>query len=788
MKALESAVSAELRVYVKGVETNAERKRYDMMIHAAGSDWTENTLNYKNHSQKAMTGEELYRGPFKDNGYFTVEILNYLKNELYNEDGSLTVSFRFANEGHSDALLSYLYTKESNFQPMIVIKSSIYEQTLNLSKVANTGYEPWGYAEQLANEWFSELRDKIYPKDANGNVIYHEEVEEFGPEGYAAKAPTGDYIHEMTWKTGTPWTNTASTGYRMTEDQWRAEKYARTLATLGSSSGERFLDSKYAEQISEYDVYGGIANAGFKGQTTGFFHTEKLQGRTYIIDPLGNPYFAVGVNTIVLGDSENHRNYSLAKFGTEEAYFEYITRSLQGMGINTGFESTRQALLGVENGLNVLASVPGVRTYMSKIGRSQVSEGVFPFNNTINVFDPDFVTVVNSGVANTIEQNGYKDNPRVFAYHADNELPSGNDILERYLTLDVASEPTNAFSYALAWTFLQRIMDNPIVTLTDYQNSEDRAAINSEFLCFVYARQYRVIREAIEAVDKDHMYVGSRVNGTCYGDEGYHRAAGYYLDIITVNLYGGLNPQSNYISDIYRNSGKPYIVTEFFAKGMDAIDANGYPIANSTGAGILVQTQANRAAYYEHYVMNLLQSKACVGWSWYRYRDNDQGVYSTGSSSTPLIMLHVTYGEFPKANTFMNVETGEILTASQVGTNYRELYHGEPMASNQNVNKGIYNSDFSSVVVEYTYDKNGKFLGSKGYEVVTPETETPAVGTVLRSADGTKTFTIGSVTAEDGTVTKTELTVYEGKYLALAASYKSISDHIMGLVNYFDAK
>ena len=45
----------------------------------------------------------------------------------------------------------------------------------------------------------------------------------------------------------------------------------------------------------------------------------------------------------------------------------------------------------------------------------------------------------------------------------------------------------------------------------------------------------------MEAVDKNHMLLGSRVNGNCPSDEGYLRAAGYYLDIITTNLYGGLN-------------------------------------------------------------------------------------------------------------------------------------------------------------------------------------------------------------------------------------------------------
>ena len=77
------------------------------------------------------------------------------------------------------------------------------------------------------------------------------------------------------------------------------------------------------------------------------------------------------------------------------------------------------------------------------------------------------------------------------------------------------------------------------------------------------------------------MYLGSRVNGVCREKEGYLRAAGRYLDILSVNLYGGLNPDVDMIRGMYRYSGIPFLVTEFFAKGMDSIDANGYKLANS---------------------------------------------------------------------------------------------------------------------------------------------------------------------------------------------------------------
>jgi hypothetical protein len=788
VKALDSAATANLKIFVKGVENNSSRIRREMMVYATATDWTEDVLNHSNHAQLAFNQEKLAQLAYEDSAYIVVDIMEYLNEQILNDDGSLTVSFCLVNEGHESALLTYLLSKEADYgQPMIEVGGSLYNIHLNLEKVGNKGYEPWGYAEYLTNQWFDVLRDQIYPKDENGNVLYHE-IEDLAPEGYDGTKPTGDFTHEIIWKNGTQWNTNASKGYIVQESEWKAEKYARTLVTLGVSTANKFLDSEYATMISEYDEYGGITNAGFKGEATGFFHTEKLQGRTYIIDPLGNPYFALGINTVCLGDSANHKEYSLAKFGTAENYYNEISASLKDMGITIAYGGDSAELLQVEDGLAIVVGVSVVTPYMSKLGRSQVSEGVYPFNNTINVFDPDYEKNAYDVVQTKIVEKGYANNPRVFGFTTDNEQPSGTDLLDRYLMLDPTTEPTNAFSYATAWTWLARRMDVVAPTLEEYQAHPERAQMNSEFLGFMYGRFYSVARDAIKSVAPNQMYIGSRVNGNCRTDEGYLRVAGYYLDIITTNLYGGLNPDAETIVNFYRYSGKPFIVTEFFAKAMDSIDANGYMIANSTGAGILVKTQQERADYYEHYALAMLESKACVGWTWYRYRDNDQGVYSTGSSSTPLIMLHVTYGANAKANTFMNMETGEILTAQQVGTNYRELYHGEPMASNQNVNKGFYNSNFNSTVVVYTYDKNGKLLESKGYDVQTPENEMLASGTVLKSLDGSKTFTVGSTTNADGTRTETVLTVYDGKYVALATAARSISDHLIGLVRYFDAK
>lgn len=785
VKSLDTAASAKLRIYIPSIDSNQYRKLYDVLLHATKADWDEHSLTFQNHTSLATTMEFLGQGPCRASSYFSIDVLQYLRSEVINEDGTMTVSFRITSEGFGDALEVFVYSKETTFKPILEISNSIYEISTNLEKMANVGYEPWGYAESLVDEWFDELQYKVWNTDMFGESLCHEEKGVFAPEGYGAKQATGDFTVPVNWLNNGIWSTNEAEGYIYGKEYLRSDKFARTLSTLGTSKANAFLSSSYAQMKAEYDVYGGITNAGFTGEATGFFHTEEHEGRSYIIDPLGNPYFAFGMNEVGLG-ADNHIGYSLDTYGTEENFYKTMTADLLELGINTAFVSSNEKLLAVEDSLACVVGIDVIGHYMNRIGRAKISEGQFPYNNTMNVFDPDFVTVSEEYVAKQIEKGGYVDNPHIFGYTTDNELPAARDLLGGYLTLNPAEEATNAFSYAVAWTWLARRMelDNP--TLADYLNSPERDRMAQEFFSFVYARYYKVARDAIRASDPNHMYLGSRVAGDCKVNEGYHRAAGYYLDVITVNLYDGMNPSAETISNIYRFSGKPFIVTEFYAMSFDAVDANGWMLASSTGAGAFVFTQEHRATYYEHYVLSLLESKACVGWIWYRLRDCDQSIYRSINLGKELIMLDSDGSETIVANTFMDKD-GIIYNAKQVGF-YDTIYQGNLINSNQNSNKGLYNSDFSSNVVVYEYDAKGNLISYKGYKVEHPESEAPVEGTVLKALDGDATFTIGSVTNADGSRSETVLTVYRGRYVALARSIRLISNHIIGLVNYFDAQ
>lgn len=61
------------------------------------------------------------------------------------------------------------------------------------------------------------------------------------------------------------------------------------------------------------------------------------------------------------------------------------------------------------------------------------------------------------------------------------------------------------------------------------------------------------------------------------------------------------------------------MITEWYAKAMDA------GLANTGGAGWIVKTQRDRGLFYQNFTLALLESKACVGWDWFKYSDNDPG-------------------------------------------------------------------------------------------------------------------------------------------------------------------
>jgi hypothetical protein len=335
-----------------------------------------------------------------------------------------------------------------------------------------------------------------------------------------------------------------------------------------------------------YDSYGGWLE--LKGKKTGFFHTEQIQGRWWLVSPEGNAFFSKGVDHVSFApesDSAPEAPHDLA------AWAKTAAEQLGGWNFNTlgAWSSTQMYTVG-------LAYAPMVDVAASA-GRDVWLKG-----GVVDYFSAEFQQAADRA-AQRICAPRAKD-PWVLGYFTDNELRWGADwrgtssLLEAYLKM-----PATAPGYQKASAFL---------TARGHEPSSLSAEDKSEFLGLAAAEYARVASEAIRGTDPNHLVLGCRF--ALYPADAAIRAVGRYFDAISYHSYNPVPPVDR-LELITRLTGKPVLLSEFSFKAMDS----GLP--NTKGAAKPVATQEDRAKGFANYVEALAALPGCVGYHWFQYRD-----------------------------------------------------------------------------------------------------------------------------------------------------------------------
>jgi len=335
-----------------------------------------------------------------------------------------------------------------------------------------------------------------------------------------------------------------------------------------------------------YDAYGGWL--GLKGEKTGFFHTQRIDGRWWLVTPNGNAFFSKGVDNVSYApeaDSSPKAPDDLA------AWAAMAAGQLRGWNFNTvgAWGASQLYTAGI-------AYAPVVNI-ASSVGRDVWLKG-----GVVDYFSPEFHDAADR-VAQRLCAPHAKD-PWVLGYFTDNELRWGRDwrsqesLLEGYLKM-----PETSAGFLKASEFV-KARGHAAASLTD----DDK----SEFLGMVAKEYARVTSEAIRRADPNHMVLGCRFAG--YPGDSVIQGVGPYFDVISYHSYSPL-PPSDRLELITKLTGKPTMITEFSFKAMDS----GLP--NTKGAAKPVATQADRAAGFQAYVEALAALPGCVGFHWFEYRD-----------------------------------------------------------------------------------------------------------------------------------------------------------------------
>ena len=366
--------------------------------------------------------------------------------------------------------------------------------------------------------------------------------------------------------------------------------------------------------------YGGWKVAQYQG--TGFFRTEKIAGRWWIIDPEGYPYLDRSVVELRMGNSERQQQALTKRFGDKEAWLKQTTALLHDNGFTgAGCWSDAELIRSPQTPLVYTVNISPMQTvreaHRKRAGGKYRNAGWQGFeNDLVLVFDPEFEKIADQSARQLAR---YKEDPYLLGYFTDNELPWKDDALIRHLIYLPPTDP--GYVAAKQWLDARKGRAATVADVT--------AKDQEDFNAFYFERYVSIVSQAIKRYDPNHMYLGCRFNQETeeLDNSAIFRVAGRYMDVVSINHYRKWEPDQKTLAKWGQWSGRPFFITEWYIKGEDS----GLP--NNTGAGWLVRTQKERGLFYQNFCLELLKSPHCVGWQWFKYQDNDPENLQTDPSN-----------------------------------------------------------------------------------------------------------------------------------------------------------
>jgi hypothetical protein len=343
----------------------------------------------------------------------------------------------------------------------------------------------------------------------------------------------------------------------------------------------------------ELSIYGGLKRE--RHEATGFFHAKKSGKRWWLVDPEGHPFIHVGVVAVAPPGGNK----------TPPDWAEATANLLHDHGFNgTGAWSENERIRAGKRPLVYTKIWNFMSAYGAKRGGMYQKAGHMGYpGDCIFVFDPQFPAFCDEYAKRLAAS---RDDPWLLGHFSDNELPLYHKSLDNFMKLPKSDPGRKAVD---AWLAERRKRHPEDKTLNDTKRQE--------FLGFIAGRYLQITTAAIRKYDPNHLCLGPRFDYQALQSKPLFEAAGRHLDVIAVNYYHQWSPDPAQVKNWVEWSGKPFIVTEWYAKGMDS------GMANTTGAGFVVETQADRGRFYQNFTLGLLESRGCVGWHWFKYRDND---------------------------------------------------------------------------------------------------------------------------------------------------------------------
>jgi hypothetical protein len=390
---------------------------------------------------------------------------------------------------------------------------------------------------------------------------------------------------------------------------------------LGDFEGKaRSLEQLRQEWLSEegelaeppvivYSKYGGYPGTSLRG--TGFFRTEKIDGRWWFVDPEGHLFLSLGADCVGPGRGGNANHLDkrpnfykdlppgdldlgpaspnsasigawnlYRRFGEEfpEKSRDMIIRRMEKWGLNTIANWSDREVISLNR-----------KAFMLPLYGLGMDAGIM---GLADVYHPDFVKNTEAVCQRFVE--AFVDNPWLIGYFVANE-PSW-----------LGQEPR------LCDLILDGGADKPIaMALAKYLDQGDTPARRREFIHRTFSIFLETVQNSLKKYDPDHLNLGIRF-GHIPDDEMLDICKNVF-DVFSFNCYD-LSPSQADMDRVMRVTDLPMIIGEYHFGTVDRGMAQ---------ALVQVENQKERGVAYRHYTENAFAHPGLIGVAYFQWPDQD---------------------------------------------------------------------------------------------------------------------------------------------------------------------
>jgi hypothetical protein len=392
--------------------------------------------------------------------------------------------------------------------------------------------------------------------------------------------------------------------------QWNLGQYEGKVTSEDQLRRQWAAEDKEPVSVKAYNYskYGGYLQK--KVKATGFFRTQKVDGRWWFVDPEGYLFLSVGVDCVSPGGGGNARDIdkranmykafppeghgtdvnrpTVANFGLWNLYRRYgedyaeqsremIIRRMDKWGLNTIANWSSPQVMGMNK--------KAFMFQLSRLGTEGALMGL------ADVYDPQFASNLDASVKSIVEP--YRENPWLIGYFVANE-PAWLDQENR---------------------LCQMILDGkerPIQTeLKKYLASKDSPERRKQFLYDTFRLFLETVNTTIKRYDPNHLNLGMRFGHV--PPKELQAICKDYFDVFSFNCYD-LFPKKAFMDQILDGIGLPMIIGEYHFGTVDR------GLAQSLWQ---VNSQQERGVAYRYYTERAYEHPGLIGTAWFQWADQD---------------------------------------------------------------------------------------------------------------------------------------------------------------------